>query len=308
MKDEAAGGYDKGQEAIPGFPGVEARARLIPALAAVAAMALAGCSGGPGIPAGIPLDAGGDPLPTLHGIVVDEAIRPLPGALVRFLGEDDVSAVTDEVGEYAIHEPTGRAHAVLVSASKPGFLPRTQQVQVSGHLSAKLGFVLEADPSVVPRVDVLQERGSLGCRATVAAYPGGFDCSPCLYDCDFADSEYMWPINPTPGLAGVVVEVHWEALTPASAHLTAAVRAPVLGGPDGSFGEVVAEATGTSPLVLQIPEDVARAMPRWSAIYLLVGLADDQGDVPAGLAQDQSFDAFASLFYVDPAPPGYRLP
>ena len=283
-----------------------ARARGLIASAAVTAVALAGCSGGPGVPAGIPHGDGGEALPTLHGVVVDEAIRPLPGALVRFLGEDGVGAVTDQDGAYAIHRPTGRAHAVLVSASKPGYLARTQQVQVSGQLSAKLGFMLEADPTLVPRLDILENEGLVRCSAAVAAggEQWGADCPGDRRDEDDKLPAWMWDINPTPGLAGAVVEVYWEPQTAAASRLHAWLKVPMAG---GQGGEVVAEATGTAPLRLEVPQHVAEAMPRWTAIRLHVELAEGDGGTP-GAALEQPYTAFASLFYVDPAPPGYRLP
>lgn len=261
-------------------------------------------------PAGLPLDKDGDPLPTLHGVVVDGAIRPLAGAVVRFLGSEGVQATTDEEGRYEIRRPTVHAEDVLVTATKQGFLAKTQQSLVSGHRSLRLDFVLEADPSILPRVEVLKHGGLVGCDA-VALVAGqrlahGCDDDEAVYNWEGGRSEApssIWDVNPTPGFAGAVVEVHWEEATPGSSELRARLRGPLAG---GQPAPTLAEATGPSPLRLEVPADVARLFPRWTALRLYVELAPSEG-VPAAAALDQSFDAFASLFYIDPAPPGYVL-
>jgi hypothetical protein len=266
---------------------------------------LAGCADPGRVAAGIPLDARGDPLPTLQGTVVDEAIRPLAGATVRFLGTD-VSALTDDAGHYEIHRATAKAEDILVTASKPGFEPLTHQVQVSGHRSSKADFRLALDGDLVPHQDVLQHSGRLRCAVGLAGagQTTGLDCEADRRVDDQVPA-WIWEINPTPNLAGAVVEVDWEATTPSTETLRAWLRAPMAG---GQGGEVVAEATGKSPLRLELSPAQAQGMGRWTAINLYVDLAEQQGGSPGLDATGQGFDAFASLFYVEPPPAGYRIP
>lgn len=271
---------------------------------------MAGCLGGATAPAGLPLDEDGDPLPTLHGTVVDGAIRPLPAVVVRFLSSEGVEATTDEDGRYEIRRPTDRAEQVLVTATKEGFLAKTLQSQVSGHRSIRLDFVLDPDPSIMPRVEVLKHSGLVGCEAVAEAggqrLSHGCDDDEAVYNWEGEQSEApssIWDINPTPGFAGAVVEVHWEAATAGSSELHARLRGPLAG---GQPAPALAEATGPSPLRLEVPADAARSFPRWTALRLYVELAPS-GDVPAAAGADQPFDAFASLFYVEPAPPGYTI-
>ncbi len=263
---------------------------------------LAGCSGGPEVPPGIPVDGKGRALPTLEGTVVDERILPLAGVEVRLLGTD-VSTLTGADGRYAIQRPTGQAEAALVTAFKPGFVPRTQQAQLSGRLPSHLDFMLSADGTLVPRVDALSYTGALRCLvgASVAGQAQGVDCAGDRRDDEDVLPPWLWDVNPTPNLAGAVFEVAWQPQTAGADVLRAWLKAPMAG---GQGGEVVADATGTSPLRLEVPQAVAQAMPRWTAIRLHVDVAE--GDGGAGAATgDQRFGAVASLFYVDPAPPGY---
>lgn len=264
---------------------------------------LAGCSGRPLVPPGIPVDASGHALPTLEGVVVDEGIHPLAGATVRFLGTG-VAATTDGEGHYAIQRPTGRAEATLVTAAMPGFVPKTQQVQVSGRTSAHLDFALEADATLVPHLDLLKYTGTLRCAVGVAGagQQTGLDCDPDRRDDHDVLPPWLWEIDPTPNLAGAVVEVSWQAQSPAAEVLHATLTAPMAG---GRGGEVVADAAGPSPLRLEVPRAVAEAMPRWTAIRLAVDVAE--GDTPGAASQDQRFSAVAALFYVEPAPPGYQV-
>lgn len=265
---------------------------------------LAGCTGPAAVPDGIPQDAGGRALPTVHGVVVDEAIRPVAGAEVRFLGTT-VSTTTRDDGTYEIFEPITDAHAVLVTALKPGFIPRTQQVQVSGHQSARLDFGLEPNPSLVPRVEVLQYRGTLGCRATVLDRAVACN-TPSLDEPIPQEHPSQWWLNPTPGLAGAVVEVDWDANSPFEESLDTLLFGPVAGGPNGVSGDFRAAAFGPSPLRLEVPEPVARAFPEWIAVVLEVSLPDGSA-TPVAVSNDQLYTAYATLFYVDPAPADYTL-
>lgn len=276
-------------------------ARWLPAIVLV--LALGGCGSPKAVPAGIPVDEHGDALPTLQGVVVDEAIRPLAGASVRLLATGE-GATTDADGHYELRRPTLVAESALVTASLAGFMTRTQQAQLSGHASATLDFILPLDPPPVPRVDVLQHTGQVRCTARTPgpAPADGVGCEP-----DHGDSgdvptppPWIWSIEPDVAFAGLVAQVVWAAESPASSELHAWLQAPVLG---GRGGEVYADVTGPSPLRLELPQDVARAQPRWSAVWLMVELPPGA----AGAKVQQVHEDYASLFYVDPAPPGYTL-
>lgn len=283
-------------------------------LAVIVAMAVAGCGGRDAVPAGVPVDADGSALPNLEGFVVDDAIRPMEGVLVRILFSD-VNATTDAQGHYAIHQPTFLAEDVLLSAAAPGYQPRTQQVQLSGHRSTRMDFRLEPDPYQSPRIEVLSQTIGLGCQVTLALGPlPGARCDPPSTDSLLpVPQTKVWPIDTTVGLAGAVLDIHWDPQTDLSERLHATLRGPVAGccagGSDqvGSKGEVHADVTGSSPLRLELPEEAARAFPRWTALWLEVRLPESQGTPPLSFSLSQSVDAYATLFYVDPAPPGYTL-
>lgn len=274
--------------------------------------ALAGCGSQAPVPAGIPVDGQGDPLPTVEGFVVDEAIRPMANASVRILGED-VESRTDDKGHYALLRPTFAAENVLVTARAPGYVPRSAQVQASGQTSSRIDFRLEPDPYQVARQEILQHRGTVACQAHVAGH--GQPCDPprvsLTSGIEWADLTSTWMLETSMGLAGAVLQVHWDAETPLTERLTVRLRGPVVGCCEQQQvrhdDPVLAEVTATSPVRLEVPEAAARGFPSWSALWLEIDVPEAHASVPAAFARQQSYDAYASLFYVDPAPPGYQL-
>lgn len=276
------------------------------AVLVVAGLLLAGCTQAPEAAPGLPVDAEGRSLPTVQGHVVDEAIRPLAGARVFILGTD-VEAFTDTEGHYELRRPTGTAEAGLVTAYLAGYVATTHQVHLSAYRSAKQNFVLGTDPYAQARFDVQQHTDRLECRARAAGQD--LSCAPenPVQTGDPPEPRNVWVVNPDPGLAGVVVEVHWNPVSDGSQHLQVALRAPVAGGFSGATGTILAQAGGPSPLRLELDEATSRSLPRWTAVHVEVSLAPEQPGAPAAVAYNQVYDAFASLFYVDPAPAGYVL-
>jgi hypothetical protein len=267
---------------------------------------ISGCFSGPAPTPGLPVDAKGKVLPTVHGFVVDEAIRPMEGVRIHFLGTN-VSTYSDKNGAYALHDPVTQFHQALVVAFKPGFLPRTQQVQVSGKISARLDFGLQINPHSVPHTEVLDHRGMARCdgRITAAGQQFGIDCQGGPSRDGDPPPSWMWEITPTPNFAGAVLQIHWNPAYPDSERLHIWLLGRVAG---GIGGELWANVTQGSPVRLEVTEQQARAMPEWTALRLHVDLAETGGPIPgatAVVARDQLYQAIATVFYVNPAPPGY---
>lgn len=250
------------------------------------------------------MDTHGRALPTLHGVVVDEAVHPLPGVIVRFLGTD-VNVTTDKDGAYEFHEPVPKAQVVLVSAFLPGYTPKTQQIQVSGHASASLDFALAEDPFRYPFSQVLDQRGSVGCHF-VADVAGQTHQQSCVTEkSDEHLPPNLWELYFSRDLQGVVVEVFWTPDSDLSQALEATLSGPVAGG-HGAENVLVRQA-GTSPLRLEVPQEVASTFGDWTGVRLTMNVTP-QASSPLGASVDQAFHAFATVFYGDPAPAGYTLP
>src|SRR5688572_5910771 len=98
-------------------------------LLAVAALALAGCSGNGGKGPAASTDDDLADLPMLHGYVVDPAIRPLAGVTVKVL-DTNASIDTDDGGYFGFDDLPTETFLVLV-ATKAGFLPQSKQVTLT---------------------------------------------------------------------------------------------------------------------------------------------------------------------------------
>src|SRR5688572_26537596 len=101
--------------------------------AAFVVMLLAGCSGDTG-DAG-PRSAANDPtLGELHGVVVDAAIRPVPGVALVLMPEG-LNTTSDEGGLFSFDGLRPGSYAL--TASRLGYLEQTITVEVAPGVSAR---------------------------------------------------------------------------------------------------------------------------------------------------------------------------
>ena len=143
----------------------------------VASTLLAGCSGGGGgTPSGGPEpdfdDLGLEATATtgiLRGVVVDEAIRPLPGALVSTVSLDGRTHNTTSTEDGAFGLDGLEPGAYFLKVTKPGF----REAQVSADVVAGVReppivkVILLVDPSEVPYVSSFQYDAFVACSFTL---------------------------------------------------------------------------------------------------------------------------------------------
>jgi hypothetical protein len=143
-------------------------------------LALSGCSaaGDHSISSTDPLQAAAEQLPVqatettgvIRGVVVDDAIRPLAGVTVLARGPAAGQALTAATGAFGLQGlPPG---SYLLSASKPGFLPRQVQASVvaGDSMPGVVKIQLAANRSYEPPyVQVQKTRGFIECTTTKLA-------------------------------------------------------------------------------------------------------------------------------------------
>lgn len=235
--------------------------------------------------------------PTLHGWIVDTAIRPLAGVTVEVI-EYNETVVTNEDGFYGFDGLPADEALILVAAAE-GFMPRSQQVTLRPDAPVRLNFTLQALPTKTPYFDVQDFNGLLGCQATVVVSEQASTA-----DCSNGDPGDIWEFSVSQDLAGLVLEVVWEQATELSSSLNARLETLGL----GDQNVLLAEAVGESILRLQVPQDVAeRLYPAGGQMRLTVTVMpntdEEESGLGFGVAVNQEFQAFASAFYVE-APPG----
>ena len=200
-----------------------------PALIALltACAALAGCS-----------DDGGDPevqdvdfeelelqadetTGILRGVVVDEAIRPIPGVLVTAVGPGggNVSMTTKDDGLFGFGKLAPGTY--FVSVVKDGFsAQQTSGEVVAGEAEPKpLKILMQADPSTAPFVETQHMDGYMSCsvRGMIIAYQCGVVSA---LGNDVVNAEYAMPRVPD----WIQSEMVWESTQAFGDELSLAIR------------------------------------------------------------------------------------
>lgn len=266
--------------------------RAAPGLAAVLATAvlLAGC----GAKAPAPAQTSAGLTPPLQGWVFDSALHPLKDAQVRVL-DGNQSAVTDAGGHF---ELTGVPHdePMVLVASLAQFQSASKQVSVPEGSTLRVNFTLVPIPTKVGKLDVLKFKGFLACQAATGPLNQTMDCSN-------GTQKDIWQLAADIDLEGAVLEVHWTATTPLAERMHARLVTTDL----GKLNVVLGEATGTTPLRIEVPRDVAmKYYGSGGLMKLYVNLVpSSSGGSAVGASVQQDFTAYASLFYNEPAPTGY---
>lgn len=285
---------------------------------AVAAMLAAGCLGGGGAGGDGPGDAATAGL--LHGVVVDEAIRPLAGANITIALADGTSrnATTGDDGRWRFDGlPLG---AYVVHAALAGYLGQRTEANVTADVTdpPAVRIVLTVDQRIVAAVDAYLFDGYLQCSFTAVAARQACDADALAEPAcgvaggcpaDLTDDAFM-AVHPLarPGVAYIQSELNWEPSTDLGASLGA-----IPGARDPATGAVqdYAGVEGSSPLIVPLPGDVANALAigngRDYALRVFSGYA--QGTAPpclpspagcqwgVGAALQQRFNAVTHVFY-----------
>ena len=263
-----------------------------PALLLIAALLLAGCGSKTATTQTLaPVLA-----PPVQGWVFDVALRPLKDVRVHVV-DGNQSTQTDAAGHF---ELVGVPHdeTLVLVASLDQFQPSSKQVSVPAGASLRVNFTLAPVPSKVPKLDVLKFKGFIACQASTGPLNQTTDCSN-------GQQRSIWQLASAPDLEGAVLEVYWTAATPLAERMHARLVTLDL----GKLNTVLGDTTGKSPLRIEVPRDAAMQYYGAGGLMKLYvdlvpsGTAGGQ----AGASVQQDFDAYASLFYNQPAPSGYKV-
>jgi hypothetical protein len=273
------------------------------AVVALAAVILAGCSGGkaadskdkPGAAA-----QGGQPM--LHGFVFDDALRPLAGATVKVL-DNNASTPTDKEGGFGFADLPAERFLVVV-ATHDGFVPTSKQVTLTIGQPVLLNFTLQPVPTQLPYLQKEKHDLLVECQVglTVSADNRSQDCGT------GTQGEQAWNIAVGPGLAGAVIEVFWTPTTDAAKSVGAKLETLELGQLNLVLGQVV----GPSPLRILVPQTVAEryyvsgGMMRLS-VYAAPDSAQNEAGVGASALLQQPLTAYSTQFFVAPPDPSYTI-
>lgn len=249
--------------------------------------------------------AGGD-RHSVEGYVRDAVNLPIPGATVM-VQNTNISSQTDDTGRYSVAGLADNEVYVLIGAA-PGYAKLAQQLVAVDDKVVRLDFTLTALATEKPFKSTLERSGLISCEVIVVATGVGDNvergCSagtsedPNAVDVlDFAIPE---------DVAGVVVEMSWDASSDLSKFLRMEARTTGYGDLDTTFGTVIS----SSSLQIEIPQQLVAKFYNGAGggLQVLVDAHpedDDEAAAGAAFAFQQPFDVVITLFFVDPNPPGY---
>jgi hypothetical protein len=249
---------------------------------------VAGCSDGGdgGAPDGLP-----EVRPTqegkgaIGGVVVDEAIRPIAGALVTLAGLG-MNVTTDESGTFAWPDLEPGSYFLVVSA--PRYLPIQSSADVVAGETAFVRVQLVADPTPLPYQETVQFTGYMTAWAGIAQFfvEGSQDNGSALCDCRLY-------FTPRSNLSTVVYEAYWDWTVPDPAN-----QAELYYVVEQIEGDAYEEGYCFSPCIVHIGGD--SFTPDVQAYARLDG-------PDFWFAYQQQFELFVTLFYHGEAPDGWSL-
>jgi hypothetical protein len=272
-----------------------------PALAVlVLAAALAGCSAKSETPADA-LDQAAKDLNVqatattgiIRGVVVDTAIRPIPGVeltvQVQGKARTATSGLTGAFGFQDLPEGT-----YFIAAHKVGFANiQTSATVVAGESDPMLVKVqMVADASTRPSVDIFHFKGFLECNVAIPLF--FFPCYNPVTNEEIGNDNFSSSFNVTGNVTWVHTSLVWTPTEAVGTELYINVGTPKT--------EIVESAGGPSPLVVDISGKDAAQFEN-DAIVLEVSGNGEQGLAGAEIQQD--FDAYTVVFHGFSPPTGY---
>lgn len=268
----------------------------------------------------------------LRGVIVDEAIRPMPGVAIAVsrLGSSPLETTSDEGGRFGFDELNPGSY--VVAASKPGYFEQTVVAAVrAGDSNPPVVQVqLFLDAETVPYVVAVNFEGFIECG--VRGGTGG--ASPCQIvqgRTNLTNDRSLLKLAIDPGPAWMQGELVFEATQPLADTMGFFFQQVEA---DPSFTHPMGQYPlnlGPSPLLLMIDgagvgtcatctEDPLN-MTLWDQLWVYVSAGDLSTARPppacsptgspclagAGVVIEQRFQVFLHLFYRSTPPEGWRF-
>ena len=279
--------------------------KTLPILGLAAVLLLAGCAGGKPT-ATDPLateDEGALPegiLNVLLGTVVGPDQAPLMNATVE-ISSLTLLTNTTEAGEYEFVNLEPRDY--YVSVSKEGFVTKSARAIVEDGRVFELDFQLEEKSLATPYNTTLPFRGFISCQFAYATNPENVQYQDCGGAVD-ANNKVVKEYEIGPNSAQVIMDAEWVPKQDLAERLTMIVESVGFGHQDIIFGQV----SGPSPLRMPIDPLVMRKYyPTGGKIRVTFSASPslDNDYLDVGLAFQQDYKLYATVFYIDPGPPGF---
>lgn len=278
------------------------------AAAVLLVVVLAGCTSAP--PKAIeptPTDETGPNGRIVRGSVVDDELRPLPGAAITHLGGTS-NATSSENGTFVM-DGLPRAKEILLQARHSSYRAQTLSVNLEFVAEADVRFVLGGGPGPAGYHVTNITNGIIMCQVAAGSHHGSpgfykYSCRDVLGDTGgLSDERVLVPVQP--GVTVVIVELVWTPQTQAADVMGLTVYAStneeeLLIGALHSFpgGHYVSMKASTAAL----QSAKSRGGNIESFVHVDPGTLDEH--VPnAGVVIEQEFTLYTTAFYGEIPPP-----
>lgn len=266
----------------------------------------------------------------LFGWVVDPAFDPVPEVNMSVIGVPGAPAdtVTNESGFFSFPKMP-RGEDLTVIAKHGDFITRSKQVVLPTEGSMRLNFTMDPAPVKEPFSNVLDFEGLIACQAVLQysdphltssseAVPlleqtssdDDEDDDRILVDCGGMDpnNSDSWEFSVGADLAGVVVEVVWEANTEFSDVFRLILETDGHGGDNSTLAEVV----GPQVLAAQVNNHQAQKYYQdggkiRATVEVDPNVDDEETGSGVAFAYQQEFTIHATAFYVEAPPATYSF-
>jgi hypothetical protein len=235
----------------------------------------------------------------IRGVVVDDAIRPVPGARVTLKGDAPREAMTTDLGTFGFDELAPGTY--FLSVSKPGYFDAQQSTEVVAGVSEPpiMKVQLAVDAANMPYFEAYVFSGFIECSTPVFAACGfATDVGQIATGSNVTkdNSQVRYPLSKVP--SWVQTEMVWSSTQALGGAMTVMYSYGDCGG--GFYCDHA--ATGASPLLLTAgPEDIAEiglgdSEPELYIRTFTAPAAEDPVGV-VGLTAEQGFEYYTHIFY-----------
>ena len=245
---------------------------------------LAGCSGpskGPASDSGPTFDDLGlqatSSTGVIRGVVVDDAIRPVPGAKVTLMGDAPKEAVSTDQGTFGFDGLPAATYFLKVH--KPGYVDAQQSADVVAGLAEPpvVKVQLLVDATSRPYVESFVYEGYVECTSSVLVVCGAPNL---LLGDNVTNDRFTWDQYLTDGASLIQSEMVWDSTQALSPQLYFEMEA-LDGGCDTSKDGFLGSSEGESPIVARIEEQAIQEYELGSKcpIYYSIFAGDDAVEI-----------------------------
>jgi hypothetical protein len=301
----------------------------LPVAALLLSMVLGGCAGS-SAPQSNEASGGGaadaDAVGALQGSVYDDERRPIEGANVGLfpLGKNDT---TDANGRFSFRQiPVGD---YVLQITKAGYFDTNQNASVAPRRTTSLVSLIVPLPADVSYHFTFPYVGNHQCMVYTNVFLGscshpytaahgtlrsnGVNLSQFGAPTDVLKNNYRYNFSADRGHTEIVSELVWKAQTDASRYFVlqlscAWYNAAVKPGETTWANEnTYVKARGVSPLRVEWSAHESQVYEKKSTWIMSRAYLSGPADRPAGVAVDQKFEMYNTVFYGAPAPDGWSV-